>query len=138
MLWNRSHSLHRSTSPNNQLHHDITTPALIMFAGFSAPALPTVEACSFQPHCSSSQQDSYNRRLVHPSETLRSFPDYSHDIDTSLEGSNFSSMFSPMVAGAYHRMPYQDPAFGHQNPLTSPQQRQDDHTQRIAQEALEG
>ncbi|KAL8838864.1 MAG: hypothetical protein Q9205_000292 [Flavoplaca limonia] len=41
----------------------------------------------------------------------------------AMSGNGFSSNFSPMLPGANHRMPYQDPAFGHQTPLASPQQR---------------
>ncbi|KAL8671438.1 MAG: hypothetical protein Q9168_004067 [Polycauliona sp. 1 TL-2023] len=41
----------------------------------------------------------------------------------AMSGNNYPSNFGPMLPGASHRVPYQDPSFGHQSPLASPQQR---------------
>ncbi|KAI4262309.1 MAG: hypothetical protein L6R42_002511 [Xanthoria sp. 1 TBL-2021] len=41
----------------------------------------------------------------------------------AMSGNSYPSNFGPMIPGATHRMPYQDPPFGHQAPLASPQQR---------------
>ena len=94
-------TLRRSSSPHNQLHHDTTTPTLMIFAGHSDPALPAVKACSFLPH----QQDSYNRRLIHPSaqlvanhQALRSF----HNIGSSRSSSTPAPDTQTSLVIAFH------------------------------------